>query len=915
MRPHVGDHTSPTTSLEPVMTRDDLDLIAADGTITDPYRQFIAVSRYARWLDDEGRRETWAETVNRYVTFFREHLSQNYGYDQHDPIFADVEDAILHHRVMPSMRALMTAGPALHRSHIAGYNCAFIAVDDPRAFDEAMYILLNGTGVGFSVERRHVEKLPPVPDHLEGGLVTITPGDSKEGWAEAFYQLLESLWAGLIPDWDLTQIRPAGARLKTFGGRASGPEPLDRLFQFAVDTFKGAIGRRLHPVEAHDLMCMVGDVVVSGGVRRSALISLSDLGEHDMATAKSGAWWETTPHRRLANNSAVYTDKPSVTQFLEEWRNLIASQSGERGIYNLAGAREHATRQGRDGSRIDGTNPCLTGDTVIATIDGPRTFADLAERGEDVLVYSWEPATKKPVVKWMRRPHRTAQDAPILKVTFDSGLVVRCTPNHGFYSFRGQKIEARNLIVGQSIRAFSASRDSSGHERIHGWDSQRNAADHQWTHRMLWETLVGPIPEGYVIAHLDGDGTNNDPDNLALMSDLGHRRYDMPVRQAAGLDGHSPNHKVVAVESDGHADVYNGMVEDSHSYIVLDADPIAGHMSGIVSANCGEILLRSQQFCNLTEVVIHPDDTVKDLCDKVRLATIVGTWQSTLTDFTHLREQWRENCEEERLLGVSLTGIYGHRLMNNADDPFLPALLEALRGVAHRENEHEAGVLGINPSSAITTVKPSGTVSQLTGVSSGIHPWHSAHYIRTVRANNTDPLTRMLIDYGVPHEPDVMNPTATTVFSFPVQAPAGAVTRTQVGARDHIRLWAAYREHWTDHNPSVTINVREDEWLEMGDWVFTNWDRVGGVSFLPHSDHTYAQAPYTDCDVDTHDELRAAMPKIDWSSLSFYEKQDTTTGSQELACTAGACEVVDLAGAPTVVSAIVPLPLDIRISA
>lgn len=646
------------------------ELIAPDGTITDPYRNFIAVSRYARWLDQDNRRETWRETVTRYVDFFRKHLSTNHGYSPSAPIFDEVHRAILQHEVMPSMRALMTAGPALERSHIAGYNCSFIAVDDPRAFDEAMYILLNGTGVGFSVESRHVSQLPEIPAHFEtDGAQSILVEDSKEGWAEAFQLVLTGLWAGVIPTWDLSLIRPAGARLKTFGGRASGPEPLERLFEFAVKTFQNAAGRHLTPLEAHDLMCLVGDVVVSGGVRRSALISLSDLSDTAMATAKSGTWWESNGHRRLANNSAVYRTRPTREQFDIEWQTLKDSGSGERGIYNLRAAQDHASAKGRIGHLIEGVNPCA------------------------------------------------------------------------------------------------------------------------------------------------------------------------------------------------------------------------------------EILLRSLEFCNLTEIVIDPKDRMDEVITKVQLATIIGTWQSTLTDFKHLRWQWKANCEEERLLGVSLTGIYGNPLFNDPDDPLLPGDLELLNDVAKHANASEAQLLAINPSAAITCVKPSGTVSQLTGVSSGIHPWHSDYYIRSVRGATTDPLTRMLRDYEVPNEPDVMQPDRTTVFSFPVAAPSGAVTREDIFALDHLRLWAIYRQHWCDHNPSVTINVREHEWDEVAEWVWDNWDIVGGISFLPHSDHVYQQAPYIECDENTYQKAKNAMPTINWGDLSFYESEDSTTGSQELACTAGACEIVDMASA------------------
>lgn len=654
--------------------------INPDGSISDPYRNFISVSRYARWLPAENRRETWTETVDRYVNFFKKRLVEKYGYSADDKMFEEVRRAILNHEVMPSMRALMTAGPALERSNIAGYNCSFIAVDNIRAFDEALYILMCGTGVGFSVERRHVEKLPPVPAELkttaeldiERGLDgPIIVDDSKEGWAEAFQTLLDHLWQGEIREWDTSRVRQAGERLETFGGRASGPAPLEALFRFTVDTFRKASGRRLTPLECHDLMCKIGDIVVVGGVRRSALISLSDLNDFEMAKAKSGNWWEDNGQRALANNSATYMEKPPVTQFLREWRNLIESQSGERGIYNLAGAREHAGRFAeRDSSLIEGTNPC------------------------------------------------------------------------------------------------------------------------------------------------------------------------------------------------------------------------------------GEILLRSLEFCNLTEVIIGPGDDTWEVERKVRLATIIGTWQSTLTDFNLLRPEWKKNCEEERLLGVSLTGIYGNRLFNNYMDLGLPERLERLRKHARTVNHVEARKLGINPAAAITCVKPSGTVSQLTGVSSGIHPWHSEFYIRTVRASNNDPLTQMMKDAGIPNEPDVMKPNDTTVFSFPMRAPHNAITREKTSALDHLKLWAIYREFWTEHNPSVTINVREEEWIGVGAWVYENWDKVGGVSFLPHSEHVYQQAPYQEVTEEEYFHAVEVMPKsIRWADLALYELMDSTTSTGDLACSAGQCEIVDITSA------------------
>lgn len=638
----------------------------SNGSLANPYSNFIALSRYARWRDEDNRRETWTETVTRYIDFMREHLVTSYDYSPGDPIFDEVEQAILNLEVMPSMRALMTAGPALARNHIAAYNCSFLAVNDSKAFSEALLILTHGTGVGFSVARRHTDQLPIVPD-LQKDDYVITVGDNKEGWAESFDALLTSLYEGKIPSWDLSLIRAKGARLKTFGGRASGPGPLDQLFRFTVDIFKEAQGRRLSPLECHDLMCKVGDIVVSGGVRRSALISLSDLNDHDMAKAKSGNWWDNHGIRALANNSAVYTERPSVTQFLREWRNLIESQSGERGIFNLAGARAAADAIGRDGSKIEGTNPCA------------------------------------------------------------------------------------------------------------------------------------------------------------------------------------------------------------------------------------EITLRDQGFCNLTEVVIRGDDTMTSLRRKVRIASVMGTWQSTLTEFHGLREGWQENAEEERLLGVSLTGIYGNRLMNNANDVRLPHRLTELRKLAQKTNQKEADKIGVSPSVAVTTVKPSGTVSQLTGVSSGIHPWHSEYYTRTVRASVNDPLTKLMSESGVPNEADVTKPEDNAVFSFPVAAPKGAVLREDVTALDHLALWLAYREYWADHSVSVTVNVKDDEWLDVAGWVYRNFDKITGISFMPFDGHTYQQAPYQPITEGEYLLQRSEFPaEIRWADLAFYETEDGTVGSRTLACTADGCEVVDL---------------------
>lgn len=645
-----------------------MSILTENGSIADPYRNFIAVSRYSRWLEKENRRETWEETVDRYVNFMRKHMDDNYPGVVSDNTWKRIRSAILNHEVMPSMRGLMTAGPALARENLAQFNCSFIAIDDVRAFDEALYILMNGVGLGFSAEKKYVSQLPVIAEEFDGRSEIITVGDSKAGWAKAFREVIANLYEGRIPRIDVSNVRPAGARLKTFGGRASGPQPLVDLFDFTTEIFKNARGRQLTPLEAHDIMCKVGEVVVVGGVRRSALISLSDLNDYEMSKAKSGAWWETEGQRALANNSAVYYKKPSIGEFLQEWGNLYESKSGERGIINMEGFHKSPYAPRRDLSRVQGLNPCA------------------------------------------------------------------------------------------------------------------------------------------------------------------------------------------------------------------------------------EILLRSKQLCNLTEVVVKDTDTLLDLEDKVGIATVLGTIQSSLTNFKYLRKVWQDNCNEERLLGVSLTGQFGHKVLNGSTGlEKLAEWLDEMRDKAITTNERYAKKMGIPVSTAITTAKPSGTVSQLTASSSGMHPWHNEYYIRSVRADNKDPLTEFMRDVGIPAEPDVMKPETTTVFRFPQKAPEGALTRTDIGAIEHLDIWKVYKQHWTEHNPSVTISVRENEWIEVANWVYDNWDDVGGISFLPYSDHTYRQAPYEDCDETTYKQFMADMPKkIDWSLLSVYETEDTTTGTQTLSCTAGNCEIVDV---------------------
>ena len=631
-----------------------------DNYLPTDYQSFIHKSRYARWLDEEGRRESWSETVERYM----DNVVRTKAGD--DSYVNKIRDAIVSLEVMPSMRAMMTAGKALERDNTAGYNCSYLPVDDPKSFDEAMFILLCGTGVGFSVERQFISKLPEVPELFDSD-TTVVVKDSKEGWAKAFRQVLALLWAGEIPKWDVSKVRPAGARLKIFGGRASGPAPLVELFNFAVTTFKGAQGRKLSSIECHDLMCFIGQIVVVGGVRRSAMISLSNLSDDRMRHAKSGQWWETAAHRALANNSVSYTEKPDMETFMREWQAFVESKSGERGVYNRQAAKNQAK-------------------------------------------------------KFKRR-----------------------NPDYEF-------------------------------------------------------------------------GTNP----------------------------------------------------------------------------CSEIILRPYQFCNLTEVVVRATDTMEDLERKIRLATILGTIQSTYTKFPYLRKVWSTNTEEERLLGVSLTGIMDNPL-RTLSNKGLEKTLEHLRGVAVSTNAEWADRLGIPVAAAITCVKPSGTVSQLVDSASGIHARHSAHYIRTVRGDNKDPLTQFMMDQGIPNEPCVMKGDTTTVFSFPVKSPAKSVTRNDMTAIEQLEMWLMYQRHFCEHKPSVTISVREEEWMEVGAFVYKYFDEMSGVSFLPHSEHTYQQAPYQEVDKDTYKMVLQTMPeRIDWAGLSEYEKDDNTVAMQTMACSGDVCEIVDI---------------------
>ena len=642
------------------------------------YQSFIHLSRYSRWLPNENRRETWPETVGRYFDFFEEHLQEQHNYTVSKEERDELEKAVLNLEIMPSMRALMTAGEALKRDNVAGYNCSFASSGRVRAFDEIRYILMCGTGVGFSVERDFLNKLPTIAEEFEASDTTIVVQDSKMGWAKAYKELTSLLIGGQIPKWDLSKVRPAGARLKTFGGRASGPQPLDDLFRFTVEAYQRASGRKLTSIECHDIICKIAEIVVVGGVRRSALISLSSLTDERMRDAKHGQWWVSDAQRALSNNSVAYKEKPEIGTFIEEWLALYKSKSGERGIFN----RDAAKKQ--------------------------------TEKANE----------------------------------FRSSL---------------------------------------------GGDYKHREVDHDF-------------------------GTNP----------------------------------------------------------------------------CSEIILRDKEFCNLTEIVVRGNDTKESLERKVRLATILGTWQSTLTNFKYLSSEWERNCKEERLLGVSMTGIMDCELTNGKKGN-LEKLLTNLKTEAIVQNRTTAKSIGINESVAITCVKPSGTVSQLVDAASGIHARHNPYYIRTVRADVKDPLCIFMKEKGFPCEPDVMKPEHTMVFSFPMKTPKKAVFRTDMTAMEQLNLWLQYQRFWCEHKPSVTISVKEHEWMEVGAWVWEHFDEVSGVSFLPFSDHTYKQAPYQDCTEQEYKELLKALPKnVDWAELGDYEKEDNTAGTQTFACSGNSCEVVDL---------------------
>ncbi|MEK7507562.1 MAG: ATP cone domain-containing protein [Patescibacteria group bacterium] len=626
----------------------------------NPLSEFIYYRTYSRWIPEEGRRETWIETVDRYMSFMKENL----GNRLNDVEYAEVREAILRQEAMPSMRLLQFAGKAARSTNVAAFNCSYVAPSKIEDFAEIMYISMCGTGVGFSVEGQTVQGLPQIKKQTGKKLSTHVIADSKEGWCDSVTLGLKTWFEGKDIDFDFSQLRPAGARLKTMGGKSSGPEPLRSLLAFARKKILSRQGRRLSNIDVHDICCKIGEIVVSGGVRRSAMISLSDLDDPDMRSAKTGQFYFTESQRTMANNSAVYNEKPSSTQFLEEWISLAKSGTGERGIFNRGG-----------------------------------------------LVY--------------------------------------------------QMPERRKKILKQGISKI---------------------------------------------------GTNP----------------------------------------------------------------------------CGEILLQPKEFCNLSEIVARAEDTEETLMKKMRIATILGTYQSTLTNFPYLSKEWKKNCEIERLLGVSITGQWDSAAVRDENT------LRKLRDYSIETNKEYASRFGINASASITCVKPSGNLSQTVDSSSGIHPRHAKYYIRRVRIAVTDALFQMMKDQKVPYFPEVgqsLSAANTFVIEFPVKSPDTAVTKDDLTALDQLEYWKKVKINYTEHNPSVTISVGNNEWIEVAHWLYKNWDMIGGLSFLPREDHSYLLAPYEEITKERYEELAAKLPPIDFSQILLYEESDSTDVKKELACVGGVCEI------------------------
>lgn len=961
-------------------------------------QKYIHISKYARWIEKEKRRETWEESVARLMEFWREKNTVPNGigdaiYDM--SILDKIEKAILDCDIMPSMRGMMTAGKALHRDNIALYNCTASAIMHPAIFSEAFYILMNGCGFGFSCERQYINQMPDIAEEFYESTTKLDIRDSKIGWATGLKELISMLYNGQIPKWDLSKIRPAGARLKTFGGRASGKAPLNKLFKHTVKLFTNAKGRKLNSIECHDLMCHIADTVIVGSVRRAALISLSNLTDDRMRRAKDGQWWLATPHRALANNSVAYTEKPDIDSFSKEWRTLYKSKSGERGIWNKVSAKFIAEARGRehDGDYIP--NPCVTGDTKILTDNGYVEIASIVDK--EVNVWNgvqWSPTT----------PTITGHNREIIEIDFSNGMSLKCTKNHKFILPDGNRVSAEDIQEGTKLTKFNfpiiygekyidddkmytqgfySGDGNTDSNIIRLYDDKCDLLEHLGVTNIndistksnkiistRFEKLFDKsfVPGGnYTLRNrlswlggiIDSDGCSLKDGSVQIwsidynflkniiymihtMGSTANLSIGKPEQHKFMPDGKGSYKEYKCKEcwrisisgsnilklkeiglSTNRVDIsYIPQREASRFIKIINKEDVveradkvycftekfrhSGVFNGLLTGQCGEVSLRDNGgVCNLTEQIIRENDTFKTICRKTRLATIMGTIQATLTDFRFLRKIWKRNCEEERLLGVSMTGIMDHRVFSNnaTKEEFiewssgkfdnLPDLLDYLHDYAHKINKEWAKKLGINSTGHVCVIKPSGTVSILTGTSSGIHPRYGKFYIRRVRNDKKDPLSQLMINQGVPY----VDEDDKYVFTFYVKSPDHSVIQKDIGAIKQLELWKIYKEHWCDGNPSQTIYYTDDDYFAVADWLWTNWDLVGGLSFFPYTDASegvYTNAPLEEITEEEYLAGEASFPKeIEWDRLVEFEEEDTTTSSQEFSCVAGACELVD----------------------
>lgn len=951
-----------------------------------PLQQYLHKSKYSRYLDSANRRESWEETVDRYMNFANEHISQKYGQavEAWGEVSGKIKDSILKTDTMPSMRLLMTAGEAVKKENMAAYNCFYASVNKKRRFSDTLYILLAGTGVGFSCEKHEISRLPKIPDQFIKVQDIIVVRDSKKGWAIAYRKLIDSLYHGEIPIIDYSKIRPAGSRLKTFGGRASGPWPLKMLFEFTVDVFKQAHNRKLTSLEVHDIMCKIAEVVVVGGVRRSALMSLSTLSDRRMREAKAGLWWEDNQHRALANNSAVYTEKPDKNVFIDEWSSLVDSKSGERGIFNRQAAQKQAAKYGKRPENVEyGCNPCcVTGDTKILTDNGHIPIIDTV--GKPTVIWNGK--------EWSEVEPFFAGNHQVFLVTLSDGSSLEVTGNHKWvlsdgYTGKTFRVTTDELVVGDKLAKFSMpviiggidpeidaysqgfySGDGlSGHTHSHlykpkytcqsrliGTFSEENEdySRKTWKHGKMLDKGFVPVSASlkyclnWLSGILDSDGTvtRDKNGNGFQICSIDHKflldiklmltRMGVRSKIVGGAkegmrpmpDGHGGVKEyfcnTIFRLLIGNQDTYhlgkiglkterlewhnNRPQRDARQFVsVVSVEPMGmedvycfeeplnhtGTFNGVVTGQ-SEILLHPEgQTCNLTEVVVRSDDTLQSLLDKIEICTILGTYQCTLTDFDFVDPKIKEMCEKERLLGVSMTGVMDHQVLNKVNDEAAEWLTK-LRNHAEKVNEKWAKIFEINKSSAITCVKPSGSVSVLTNAGTGgLHPRFSQYYIRNVRQDNKDPLTDFLKKTGIPWEPDAYKPYLQTVFSFVVKGPENAVFRNDRTAIEQLEHWLMFQNYFCDHKPSITVYVRDEEWDDVGSWVYDNFDEISGVAFLPFSDHVYKQAPFIPISEEEYNVMVEKFPKtIDWDS--FVEYDDMTEGSQELACTGGSCSIL-----------------------